>query len=190
MKERASRVNRVGFFGAGLAVAMLIAAGIWHVNAPEGVAQSTGGFDGAIFEVVPDTPTSSLPASGPFYRQGKIYENRTLNADGTVPATAEQVGTWRSWGHIVDSSTAVVNQSLQLDAFNGVIELQGPLGPVTLAIEGGLGLSVVGGLGTFRGASGQASIEQIGSGESFRVVLQEDSRRRKGRSDSEAPLKR
>jgi hypothetical protein len=183
MKERTSRINPVSFFGAGLAVAMLIAVGIWHVNTPMGIAQSTGGFDGAIFEVVPDTPTSSLPASGPFYRQGKIYENRTLNADGTVPATAEQVGTWRSWGHIVDSTTAVVDQSLQLDAFNGVIELQGPLGPVTLAIEGGFGLSVVGGLGTYKGASGQAHIQPIGSGESFRVTLYEDKRRRHGKND-------
>ena len=112
-----------------------------------------------------------------------------INADLNVPVTEDesglQVGVWRMWGvrapapaatnsvgspvsnsGISTGSVAVVNMSVELAGFNGTLEFQGTLGRVFGAIESAGKpasdlLALVGGTGTFRGASGDALITPL-----------------------------
>jgi len=83
-------------------------------------------------EVAPDLATFSATRevaegenfpTGPFYIEGSLYPIGTLNADGTVPADAEAIGTYRCWGWIVEgvSGAAVVNQSYELDDSGSIL---------------------------------------------------------------------
>lgn len=176
---KCSTVNRKRLFGAGMAVMLfLLMAGLASLQ--PAAAQSVGGFEGAIYDIVPDAPTlSSLPAVGnTFFLTGKIYPFRTFNpATCQPPAGADldslRVGTWRAWGEVGDGGRLVIHQSLTLDKLNGSIEAQGTTGS-TLA-EGAAAPAVLGttsapftgpsetvpltgGAGTFRGISGEANV--------------------------------
>ena len=120
---------------------------------------------------------------------------------------ATRVGTWRMWGfrssepvltnsvsgqafnNISAGKPAAVNMTIHLDSFNGTLELQGTLIGGTL-VPGQLVsqpvsdvLAITGGTGTFRSASGDATITPISDANgvncangSFRLVLTESSR--------------
>jgi hypothetical protein len=120
---------------------------------------------------------------------------------------ATRVGTWRLWGfrssepvitnsvsglpfnNISAGKPAAVNMTIHLDSFNGTLELQGTLLGGTLVPGEILSqpltdvLAVTGGTGTFRSASGDATITPIadangancGNG-AFRIVLTETPR--------------
>jgi hypothetical protein len=140
---------------------------------PTTVAQ--GGFDGAFFDVIPDSSTgiSSATVGSTFFLKGTVLLRPSTPPANPCSPSGVAVGTWRAWGVVADSGRAVINQSITLEPMNGSLEVQGTTG-VTLA-TGPVGpadpddpngpingptevLSLVGGAGTFRGALGEAQI--------------------------------
>lgn len=134
------------------------------------------GFEGAIYDIVPDSSNpSNLPSTGnTFFLTGEIYPFKTVNQATCDPVVGtDSLGTWRAWGEVAEGGRLVIHQSLQLTALNGLIEIQGPTG-MTLtnggrapAVTGTTGapftgpsevLSVTGGAGTFRDAGGEVQI--------------------------------
>jgi hypothetical protein len=123
-------------------------------------------------------------------------------------AGATRVGTWRMWGfrspepvitnsvsgqpfnNISAGKPAAVNMTIHLDSFNGTLELQGTLiggtlvpGETVFSQPLSDVLAITGGTGTFRSASGDATITPVtdvngvncGNG-AFRIVLTESPR--------------
>ena len=147
---------------------------ICQFSAPTTAAQLGIEF---IFDIVPDAATlSTLPATGnTFYLQGKIYPFRSVNVAtcAFISSSPRQIGIWRAWGQVADDGRLVLNQSLVLDAMGGTIEVQGttgvllangqaspailgePNGPTTGPSEV---LAVTGGVGSYRGLSGEAQV--------------------------------
>jgi hypothetical protein len=167
------RLNRNALFLAVATAALFSFFFLWQNSNTVSNAQSlTVEY---IFDFVPDTTTlATLPATGStFYLQGKLYPFRTVNQ-----ATCEfsrqsptSVGTWRAWGTVADEGRVVLNMSIVGDF--GVIELQGVSGipsaanGATPAIPGTLGppftgptelLSIVGGVGAYKGLNGEAQV--------------------------------
>jgi hypothetical protein len=62
--------------------------------------------------------------TGPFYVQGPIYPNGTLDEEGMAPEGAESIGTLRCWGWQYDgdaeTGNASVNQSFELDSIGEI----------------------------------------------------------------------
>jgi len=137
--------------------------------------------------------------SGAFYIEGVAVQNRAIfnctlpSGDLGTPVNfsgpggaGRRVGIWRMWGFrpgntginsaiqptnsITGGAVAVVNMSIDLDSFNGSLELQGTLGRVFGAVESagpsapGVPtdvLGITGGTRTFRSASGDALITPL-----------------------------
>jgi len=174
-----STVNRKRLFSASMGM-MLFMLLFCQANIQPIAAQSVGGFEDALYDIVPDTATlSSLPATGnTFFLTGKIYPFRTFNpATCQPPSGADldslRLGTWRAWGEVADGGKLVIHQSLTLEKFNGSIEAQGTTGATlanggpTPAVQGTTiapftgpseTVPVTGGAGTFRSVSGEANI--------------------------------
>jgi hypothetical protein len=174
MNETRSNTNKKCLFGLSVLAVALIVGTVIQMNAPV-VAQSTGGFNGASFEIVPDAATlSSLPAPGStFLLTGKAFDLKSVNQATCSLSASDQLGIWRAWGQVAQDGRVLINHSLQLDALGGSIELQGTSGvtvalsPASPAVFGSNGapftgptetISVVGGAGTFRSAKGEAHI--------------------------------
>jgi hypothetical protein len=140
--------------------------------------------------------TLSSGAAGAFLITGNVYQKGTTNcatvaapSDALVnfASGATRLGTFRIWGYRLDPAqnqpvtnaatgqainnitggrVAVVNISLDLDSYNGTLQLQGTLGRVFGAIES-TGhpltdvLAIIGGTQTYRSASGDASLVPI-----------------------------
>lgn len=180
-----SRKKRRRLFGAGVLSVAFMAISIFQINIPSGVAHPGGGGKGAIFDIVPNAPTSGnsvvAPGTAPggtFFLTGRIYRYRTVNqADCTLPAIPDDdprfMGTWRAWGEVGDGGKLVLHHTLELTPLNSTIEVQGttgiiaPNGGVTPAVSGSLGapttgpseiLAIVGGTGRYEALSGQAGI--------------------------------
>jgi hypothetical protein len=184
MAER-TRTNRSRQFGVGLVLALLMTAVILLPGASTTSAQSTGGFSGAILDLVPTGTTISAATTGAsggaFFVQGLVFENRSVLGNCSLDGS-DSVGVWRMWGvrapapsttnsvgspistsGISTGNVAVVNMSIELRGFNGTLEFQGTLGRVFGAIESAGNpatdlLAITGGTGTFRGASGDAVV--------------------------------
>lgn len=134
----------------------------------------------------------SQTGSGPFYIEGVVVQNRTVSncavsgTDLRFNFGGTRVGIWRMWGFRTEGAglnaatpptnsltggrVAVVNMSIDLESFNGTIQLQGTLGRVFGAIESAGPaipgnptdiLAITGGTGTFRSASGDATITPL-----------------------------
>jgi hypothetical protein len=172
LKHTISKWNRLAY--ASIFLVILASVFLCQLNVQVGAAPETFG---GIFDVVPDPPLlTSLPSSGtPVFLTGKVYPFRTVDQAlcTPLPANTTSLGTWRAWGQVADNGRLVLNQSLALDGPNGVVEIQGPtgirlaLGDALPAVAGTTGapftgpsevLSVTGGVGTFKGASGEAQI--------------------------------
>lgn len=168
-----ARPDKRHLFGAGVMLIVFTAFTVFQINATIGVAHPGVGRKGAIFDIVPDTPTlsSSAATGSTFFITGKIYAFRTVNqADCSVPSGATSVGTWRAWGTVGDGGRLVLHQTLLLEPFNATIEVQGTTGqkagdasaviPGTLVPTAGPPevLAVVGGTGRYEGINGAASI--------------------------------
>lgn len=165
--------NRKWIMAAVSMLTLLLSVAIPEAGTPVAVAQ--GGFQDAVFDIVPDgAGLAALPATGStFLITGKIYPFKTVNqADCSgIVASIPFLGIWRAWGEAAEDGRVVMHQSLQLTAFNGVIELQGTSGllvatggatPAAAPSPNFIGpsevISVVGGSGTFRSAAGEAQI--------------------------------
>ncbi len=183
------------------------------------LAQSTGGFAGAILELTPpkDLANGSFKSikdiieaaggaskDGTFYLEGNVFLNKTVkncappSQDEEMLVNAEfdpvnkvvifngpgrRVGVYRMWGvlrtaanagttsgsgqssgdNLTGSTIASVSMSIDLESYNGTIQLQGTIGKVFGAIESAGHpltdvLAVTGGTGTFRSASGDADL--------------------------------
>jgi hypothetical protein len=97
-------------------------------------------------------PPEKFP-TGPYATNGDIYPNGTLGKDGSVPAGAKSVGTYRCFGWIYDGATGH-NMTQQTFAFNkgGEIDLIGrEPGPAAIG----------GGTGNYRNSRGSARIDEI-----------------------------
>lgn len=181
-----SRKNRRRLLGAVMSVAFM-AISMFQINIPAGEAHPGAGGKGAIFDIVPNAPTSSnsvvAPGTAPggtFFLTGRIYRYRTVNqATCTLPSSCSTddddcfMGTWRAWGEVGDGGKLVLHHTLELTPLNSTIEVQGTTGiiaangGVTSAIAGSPGppttgpseiLAIVGGTGRYEALSGQASI--------------------------------
>ena len=158
-----SRTNRKSLLGVGLAFLMTLM--ILLPGASTTSAQSTGGFGGAILELVPtgntisgitlSTPTN--PTGSTFYIEGIVYRNRTVSRTCTIsdlgktPVAEDQdggiVGRWRLWGVRTagPAPTSGVGQPLSNSGISGgnvavvnmSVELEGFNG--TLQFQGTLG---------------------------------------------------
>jgi hypothetical protein len=158
----------------------------------------------------------STGGAGAFFISGNVYLRGTANncaaissPDAFVNFGGSRVGTWRMWGFRLDPAqnapqtnsatgqplnnisggrTAVVNMSIDLDSYNGTLQLQGTLGRVFDIIDS-TGhsltdvLAVTGGTGTFRSASGDATLAPVTdasgvncSSGAFRVTLKEGAK--------------
>jgi len=167
-------LHKTGVLGAILLLLSLLTIQ-WNVKPV--TAQSTGEFDGAIFDVIPDptttvvTPGSAL--SSTFYLQGKMYRFRAVNQATCSLINPDEpvLGTWHAWGEVATNGRLVIHHTFNLTALNGAFEVQGITG-ITLAngmatATGALGspstgpteaLAIAGGSGTYKSISGQADI--------------------------------
>ncbi|MBI3959973.1 MAG: hypothetical protein HY328_14265 [Chloroflexi bacterium] len=101
------------------------------------------------FDAMREVADGDVFPTGPFYLEGNIYPNGTLDADGVAPDDAEPIGIFRCWGWQYDGSAegdAVVQQIYELDGL-GEIHLQG---------RDSQPKAVIGGTGIFRDVSGVA----------------------------------
>lgn len=175
MNKTRSSLTRKRFISVSVLTVTLLIVSVMQMNAPVGTAQSTGGFNGALFDIVPDaSPLSTLPAPGStFLLTGKVFEFRSVNPATCALSAGDQIGVWRAWGQVTADGRVLINQSLQLDALNGSIELQGTSGvtlalsPAAPAVLGTNGppftgpsetVAVTGGTGTYRSMIGEAHI--------------------------------
>lgn len=235
-----SRIKGKRLFGLGMALTLLVTAGIWQASVQTGQAQSVGAFRGAILELAPPDPQGTrtfgkisdvikaTPVGGTFYLEGNVYMNRTVvncalpakkatdtgSVEDLVSASFDpvtkvvsfdglgrRVGVYRVWGvvrnpangagttstgstggqagnNLTGTNIASVNISLDLESYNGTIQLQGTIGRVFGAIESAADpqpqpapplighpltdiLAITGGTGTFRGASGDADLTPL-----------------------------
>ncbi|HEY7914255.1 MAG TPA: hypothetical protein VIG62_20255 [Blastocatellia bacterium] len=165
-----------GITRTAIMLALLAAMTLSHQGVQMTAAQSTGGFDGAIFDIQPTSSTlQSAVVGSTFQVTGRIFRFRALNQATCqlINPNEPVLGTWRAWGQVTDGGRILINHSLIIDDFNGSIEIQGTSG-VTLnndgaapAIIGTMGppftgpseaYSVTGGAGTYRSIQGEAHV--------------------------------
>ncbi|MEK6300526.1 MAG: hypothetical protein AABO41_07375 [Acidobacteriota bacterium] len=168
-------VSRGPLVGAILLVCTLALA-IWSTSSTS--AQSTGAFAGAIFSVTPN--------SGQTFNLTSVATGSAFQVEGTITATnwrgqpfpSGGGGTFHRSGVKLASGFAVVTDVYVLSSFNGMITAEGVLrGEVVGAIEQADLLAVTGGVGTFRGASGEAQLTTTDPNTgAFTIFLQEARR--------------
>jgi hypothetical protein len=151
-------------FGAAVIVAFL-AVVVLQTNLMTGNAAKKVTFTSAIVEVVPNS--TSMPASGPFFMDGDIFQQGGVNpATGTAFPGELKIGTWRMWGFKFGNGRAVANEIFELDAFLGTIQGQGlvemmgtPSTQSTIqSVRRNDAMGVSGGTGSFQGAEGTGEI--------------------------------
>lgn len=165
MTKFKSTVTKLRLLGA-TALISIVALGVWQSNTLSTSAQSTGGFEGALVTVTPEQgKTFSLDglAEGPF------------SVEGTIGDEGDRF--YRT-GILLESGAAVVQDVYVLQSFNGAIMAEGVLNPELKGIIEQANLTaVVGGVGTYRGATGEMQITTREDG-SFTARLLEAKRRR------------
>lgn len=172
-----SRMNGKRMLGLGVVLTILTAGIIWQVTAPEGQAQSVGGFNNAILIVELTAPELTELTTGAV--QGTIT---AVSSTGRVFShlTGEDVGIVRIWGFktLEDGVTvSTLNANFELPGYNGTLAAQGTLvDQVVDAIDRDNVVAITGGTGTFRGATGEATIQNNGDG-TFTVRLKEGKRK-------------
>ena len=146
------RLSLFGVFGSVVAIAAFA-----YLSFPGGVAEAQVvssstlnlevAVDGSSFTIIETEPGSGI---GPFYIEGAIYPEGTLDED-CDPGKVEAIGIFRCWGWLPQ---AVVSQEYEIFG-RGRIQTQG------LEIER---RAVVGGTGDFKGVRGEGFFEAIGAG--------------------------
>lgn len=110
--------------------------------------------DLSTFDTVRDVAEGDVVPTGPFYIQGPIFPEGTLDAEGD-PGGATPIGTFRCWGWQFDGSefppVGVVSQTYEIDD-RGEIQVQG--------LEDG-SRAVTGGTGEFGNVRGEGNFEFI-----------------------------
>ena len=170
-----SNMNGKRMLGVGMVLTILTAAVIWQATAPEGQAQSTGGFPSTILIV------ELSPADLTNIATGGTATPTVVSATGTVfSPDGEEVGVVRVWGvkHLEGSQTiSTLNANYELPGYNGTIAAQGTLArEVVDILDRDDVVAVTGGTGTFRGANGEATLHNNGDG-TFTFRLKEAKRR-------------
>jgi len=94
------------------------------------------------------TATGNLAPSGPFYVTGRFYKEGSVNRDGTLTTTAQQLGNYRSWGWTYSTVSGDFLGSHEFDYFG--------LGKLVAAGTTELSVPVTGGTGNFAQAKGEA----------------------------------
>lgn len=99
--------------------------------------------------------------TGPFYIEGQIFDQGTLNPDGSIPEGATSIGTFYCWGWTFDGVAAkgVVSQIFAIDG-RGDIHVQG--------LETfDLNRAIIGATAEFNGARGTAYYKYYNLPDSF-----------------------
>lgn len=176
MTKVKSLVSRTRLIGASLLIPLLVLA-IWSVNTRTTSAQ--GGFESAIFTVSPKSgnfPNSTVPGTV-FQTEGDIT---FVNERGqSLPGDDGSVGQFYRSGVVLPSGFSQVTDIYVLRGSNGFITATGLLRSAVVGnIEKADLLAVTGGVGTFRGVSGEAQIitTDTTTGK-FTVRLEEGARR-------------
>ncbi len=102
------------------------------------------------FDAMREAAKGAMMPTGPFFIEGKIFDNGTLNPDGSIPEGAIAIGTFYCWGWTYDgvAGKGVVSQIFAIDG-RGEVHAQG--------IESfDLNRAITGGTAQFVGASGAA----------------------------------
>jgi hypothetical protein len=143
----------------GLALVIsLVTVGIWQITTRTGIAQSVGGFEGAIFTVTPVT--------GQTFDLTGVVSGAAFSVQGTIAGVNERgqklsdaTGTFYRTGIKLASGAAVVQDVYVVQSLNGAIMAEGVLNPeLTGGIEQANLTAAVGGIGTYRGALGEMQI--------------------------------
>ena len=104
--------------------------------------------------------------TGPFYADGDLYADGTLDESGDVPEGAVPIGRWRCWGWIWnDDGSFPIGSAQQSFEF-------GELGEIQTQGKAMASMAVIGGLGAFRGVTGDFQYEDINTENStYRVTF-------------------
>jgi len=103
------------------------------------------------------TATSSNTApSGPFYVTGRFYKEGSVNTDGTLAATSQQLGNYRGWGWTYSTVSGDFLGTHEFDYFG--------LGKLIAAGTTELSVPVSGGTGNFAQAKGEARAALVNQG--------------------------
>ncbi len=139
--ENVNRRNFLGIMGGGAATALVGAAVAGLPNGAARAQDAALSVEVAItsLDTVRDAADGDPFPTGPFYVQGDLYEEATLNEEGVVPDGAVSIGTFRCWGWLFDGQNfgAAVSQAYELDG-RGIIYTHGREGLPNRAITGGL----------------------------------------------------
>jgi hypothetical protein len=108
--------------------------------------------------------------AGAFSMGGTIFKGLSLGGDGTVPSAARPIGAYRSWGMTYDPARAPLGGYAGTHTFEIIASPDGGEGELVAEGVAGRRVPVVGGVGRFRGANGQADVTWL-SPTAFRVVF-------------------
>jgi hypothetical protein len=156
--QTSTRVRRAGITALAFLTVVILFS---HSPVVQAVPESTLVMDVAedltTFNIAPaSTQSGGVFPDGAFYVSGDIYPAGTLLPDGSVPAGAEAIGKWFTYGFI--SGTAYISTDVYvLNGLGRIITSQaGPLEFVAPLVK-----AVTGGSGRFAGAGGEVVSERL-----------------------------
>ncbi len=119
------------------------------------------------FDAMREAAEGAMMPTGPFYIEGQIFDQGTLNSDGSIPEGATAIGTFYCWGWTYDgvAGKGVVSQIFAIDG-RGEVHVQG--------MESfDLNRAITGGTAEFVGARGAAHYKyhNLPDSFSFRVTF-------------------
>jgi hypothetical protein len=164
-------INRRRMLGLaiGTGVALAAGAGIRQSGTAKAHSWLTVEVVPIVFDLTREPAEGDAIPTGPFYSEGPLYPDGTLDEMGVAPEGAEPIGKFRCWGWIWDGSGESIiagsaQQSYELDGL-GEIQAQGR----DMATK-----AVTGGTAAFRNASGELIHEDINvENATFRVTFTE-----------------
>ena len=113
------------------------------------------------FDAMREAAEGAMMPTGPFYIEGQIFDQGTLNPDGSIPEGATAIGSFYCWGWTYDgvAGKGVVSQIFAIDG-RGEVHVQG--------LETfDLNRAITGGTAEFVGARGAAHYKYHNLPDSF-----------------------
>ncbi len=113
------------------------------------------------FDAMREAAEGAMMPTGPFFIEGKIFDQGTLNPDGSIPEGATAIGTFYCWGWTYDGGAGkgAVSQIFAIDG-RGEVHVQG--------LESfDLNRAITGGTAEFDGSRGTAHYKYYNLPDSF-----------------------